>query len=64
MSNLPFDDLEYKQFTRRELNEHDYPDENGVFPSLYELKRRVIEARQRIEAEAENKMYRDLALAF
>ena len=46
---LCFDDSEREQFTRKELNEHDYPDEHGMYPSLNELKRRAAEARRQAE---------------
>ena len=57
MSKLPrthyVPDLNYnpesEEFTRRELNEHDYPDENGMYPSLNELKSRAAAARRQAE---------------
>ena len=63
LSYYDFEDPSHESFTRKELKQHDYPDENGMFPSLNELKRRVIAERERLEAEEEYKRYADLALA-
>ena len=49
--------------SRKEVNKFDFPDENGVHPSLYELQRRVLAERTRAEAEEEDKIYHDLVLA-
>lgn len=53
LSYYDFKDSRHESFTRKELNQHDYPDENGMFPSLNELKRRVIAERERLEAKIE-----------
>lgn len=51
MKNLSSYNYENEEFTRKELNAHDYPDENGMYPSLNELKRRASEARRQAEEE-------------
>lgn len=50
--------------SQEEINECDYPDENGVYPSLYELQKRVREKRAEEEAKAIERSYIDIQRSY